>query len=222
MRPNIVEQVDTTFIIIVAISAILLLLVSAVMIYLIIKYNKKRNHTPANIHGSTTLEILWTVIPIMLVMGMFFSGYESFKNMRSVPENAFIIKVTARMWQWSFEYPNGKKSDTLYVPLSKPIKAELTSNDVNQSYYIPSKSEKEDVIPGRTNYMWFQPTSIGSYYIECAEYCGMNHSRMLTKLVVMNDDDFDKWYSYVPPVVDTSAIKKDSTNMLKKDTTVIN
>jgi cytochrome c oxidase subunit 2 len=211
MRPNIVEQVDATFILIVTISVILLLLVTICMIYFIIKYNKKRNPVPANIHGSTALEIIWTAIPIMLVLGMFFSGYASFKNMRNVPDDAFVVHVTARMWQWSFEYPNGKKSDTLYVPLSKPIKAELTSNDVNHSFYIPAMREKEDVIPGRTNYMWFQPTSIGSYYIECAEYCGLNHSRMLTKLVVMNDDVFDKWYNFIPPAADTTTIKKDTT-----------
>lgn len=210
MGQNIVKQVDFTFILIVAISVFLLLLVSVVMIYFIIKYNKKKNPIPANIHGSTTLEVLWTVIPILLVLGMFFTGYASFKNMRSVPENAFVVHVTARMWQWSFTYPNGKTSDTLYVPLSRPIKTELTSNDVNHSFYIPAMREKEDVIPGRINYMWFQPTEVGEFYIECAEYCGLNHSRMLTKLVVMKDEDFDKWYN--------TTVTKDSTNTIKKDT----
>jgi len=97
MRPNIVDQVDTTFILIVTISVILLLFVTIIMIYFLIKYNKKKNATPANIHGSTALEIIWTAIPIMLALGMFFSGYASFKYMRNVPENAFIIRVTARM-----------------------------------------------------------------------------------------------------------------------------
>ena len=215
MRPNIVDQVDTTFIIIVGISVILLLMVAFFMVYFVIRYSKKRNATPSNITGNTKLEIIWTVIPIILVMLMFFSGYAGFKNMRNAPEESFTIKVIGRMWFWSFEYDNGKKSDTLYVPLSKPIKMEITSMDVNHSFYIPSFREKEDAIPGRKNYLWFQPMAIGSYNIECAEYCGLNHSAMYSKVVVMPDKDFEKWYS-TPDIPDSLKIqKKDSTAIIK-------
>jgi cytochrome c oxidase subunit II len=211
MRPNIVDQVDTTFILIAGISVVLLLIIAVSMIYFVIKYNKKRNPKPSNVTGNTKLEILWTVIPTLLALGMFFSGYAGFKNMRNAPEDSFTIKVIGRMWVWSFEYDNGKKSDTLYVPLSRPIKMEITSNDVNHSFYVPSFRVKEDAIPGRKNYLWFQPTAIGSYNIECAEYCGLNHSAMYSKVVVMPDKDFEKWYS-TPDVIDSlKTQKKDST-----------
>jgi cytochrome c oxidase subunit II len=215
MRPNIAEQVDTTFFIIVGISVFFLLLITICMVYFVIKYNKKRNPSPSNITGNTKLEILWTVVPTLLALGMFFSGYAGFKNMRNAPENSFTIKVIGRMWVWSFEYDNGKKSDTLYVPLSKPIKMEITSTDVNHSFYVPSFRVKEDAIPGRKNYLWFQPTAIGSYNIECAEYCGLSHSAMYSKVVVMPDTDFEKWYN-TPDITDSlKTQKKDSTNILK-------
>lgn len=215
MRPNIAEQVDTTFFIIAGISLFFLILITVSMIYFVVKYNKKRNPVPSNIEGNTKLEILWTVIPTLLALGMFFSGYAGFKNMRNFPENAFNIKVIGRMWVWNFEYENGKKTDTLYVPLSKPIKMEITSTDVNHSFYVPSFRVKEDAIPGRKNYLWFQPTAIGSYNIECAEYCGLSHSAMYSKVVVMPDDEFDKWYN-TPDVPDSLKIqKKDSTVLIK-------
>lgn len=210
MRPNIAEQVDTTFFIIVGISFFFLVVVAIFMIYFAIKYSKKRNTVPANITGNTKLEILWTVIPTILVLVMFFSGYAGFKNMRNAPEDSFVVKVIGRMWVWNFEYDNGKKSDTLYVPLGRPVKMEITSADVNHSFYIPGYRVKEDAIPGRKNYLWFQPVSIGSYNIECAEYCGLNHSAMYSKVVVMPDADFQKWYN-TPNPADSSNIKTDST-----------
>ena len=210
MRPNIAEQVDTTFFIIVGISFMFLVVVAVFMIYFVIKYNKKRNSVPANITGNTKLEVLWTVIPTILVLVMFFSGYAGFRNMRNAPDDSFVIKVIGRMWVWNFEYDNGKKSDTLYVPLSKPIKMEITSVDVNHSFYLPAFRVKEDAIPGRKNYLWFQPVALGSYNIECAEYCGLSHSAMYSKVIVMPDVEFEKWYN-TPNPVDSANVKKDST-----------
>jgi cytochrome c oxidase subunit 2 len=195
MRPNIAEQVDGTFILIVGISALLLLMITVLMIYFVIKYNRKRNAKASNITGNTTLEVIWTIVPTVIVVVMFFSGYVGFKNMRDVPEDAMVVKVTGRMWVWSYEYANGLKSDTLFVPLSKPIKMEISSLDVNHSFYLPAFRVKEDAIPGRINYLWFQPTELGTYEIACAEYCGLRHSYMYSKLVVMPDDEFYEWYN---------------------------
>jgi cytochrome c oxidase subunit 2 len=195
MRPNIAEQVDATFILIVAIAALLLLTITVLMIYFVIKYNSKRNSKVSNITGNTALEVLWTVVPTVIVIIMFFSGYAGFKNMRDVPEDAMVVKVTGRMWSWSYEYANGLKSDTLFVPIGKPIKMEISSLDVNHSFYLPAFRVKEDAIPGRINYLWFQPTELGTFEIACAEYCGLRHSNMYSKLVVLLDDDFYEWYN---------------------------
>lgn len=190
-----VETVDFIMIYIVAISVVLLLGITAAMIYFVFKYHRKKGHQPVDIHGNLLLEIIWIVIPTLLVLSMFYYGYTGFREIRDVPDNAYVIKVTARMWQWEFNYDNGKKSDTLYVPIGTPIKLELFSQDVNHSLYIPSFRIKEDVIVGQTNYLFFKPEQTGSYDIACAEYCGLKHSMMYSKVVVLPESQYTAWYN---------------------------
>jgi cytochrome c oxidase subunit 2 len=210
MNNPIVQQVDNEFIFIVAISVFFLLLITVAMIYFVIRYRKSKNPVASNITGNTTLEVLWTVIPLVLVLLIFYYGWAGFKTMRDIPPDALTVKVTARMWRWSFEYPNGKQSDSLlYVPVGKPIKCEIRSLDVNHSFYIPAYRTKEDAIPGRTNHMWFLPDKLGSYDILCAEYCGLNHSYMRGKVVVMSEHDFYEWLN-APNPQDTLKTKTDS------------
>ncbi len=188
-----VETVDFVMLYIVGISVILLIGITIAMVYFVFKYNRKKGHQPVDIHGNIWLEIIWIAIPTILVLSMFYYGYTGFREYRDVPENAYIIKATARMWAWEFNYDNGKKLDTLYVPQGVPIKVELTSQDVNHSLYIPAFRIKEDVIVGRTNYLAFTARQTGSYDIACAEYCGLNHSMMYTKVKVLPENQFYTW-----------------------------
>ncbi|MBS1492709.1 MAG: cytochrome c oxidase subunit II [Bacteroidetes bacterium] len=210
MRPNIIAQTDETMMFIIGCSIILLLLVTVSMVYFCFRYSRKKNPVAENIHGNTTLEITWTVLPTILVMVMFFYGYNGYKNLRDIPADAYVIKVTGQMWKWTFEYPETKKkSDTLFVPVGKNIKMEIQSNDVNHSFYIPSQRVKEDAIPGKTNRLWFNPEHEGRYDIACAEYCGMNHSYMYAVLMVIPVDKFEKWVKELP-VPDTTKKTTDS------------
>jgi cytochrome c oxidase subunit 2 len=140
------------------------------------------------------MEITWTIVPLILFMGMFYIGWQGYLKELVIPDNAFPIKVTAQMWKWTFEYPNGVQTDTLYVPMNMPIKCTLHSMDVNHSFYIPSFRIKKDVIPNRENVMWFKTVRKASYDIACAEYCGLEHSYMYTKVVSIDSSDFDHWY----------------------------
>lgn len=210
MRPNIISQTDETMIFITICSIVLLLLVTVAMIYFCFKYSRKKHPIAENIHGNTTLEITWTVLPTILVMIMFFYGYMGYKNLRDVPGDAYVIKVTGQMWKWTFDYPETKKkSDTLFAPVGKNIKMEIFANDVNHSFYIPALRVKEDAIPGRTNRLWFNAEKEGRYDIACAEYCGMNHSYMYAVLMVVSQEKFDKWVKELPPV-DTVKTTTDS------------
>jgi cytochrome c oxidase subunit II len=146
-----VDSVDFVMLYIVAISVVLLLGITATMIYFVFRFNRKKGHSPVDIHGNVWLEITWIVIPTILVLSMFYFGYTSFREIRDIPSNPFIVKVTARMWQFSFEYPNSKKTDTLYVPNNIPIKLELQSADVNHAFFIPAFRIKEDAIHGKIN-----------------------------------------------------------------------
>ncbi len=188
-----VETVDFVFLYIVGISVVLLLGVTAAMIYFVFKYNRKKGHKPKDIHGSILLETIWIVIPTILVLSMFYFGYTGFEKIRNIPDDARMVKVTARMWEWQFTYENGKNSDTLYVPLGETTKLVLESLDVNHSFYIPAFRVKEDVIAGKTNYLGITPKKTGDFDIACAEYCGLNHSAMYSKIIVLTENDFNDW-----------------------------
>ena len=188
------DFVDAEFLFVVGLSLLVLLGLMITMIYFIIRYSRKRNPHPSNIEGNTTLEVLWTVIPLGLFMYMFYLGWIGYQKISTIPEGALPIKVTARMWSWSFEYPNGVKTDTLYVPVNTPMKLTLHSMDVNHSLYIPAFRIKKDVIPNRENTMWFKTPFPASYDIACAEYCGLRHSYMYTKVVARDSVSFEQWY----------------------------
>ena len=192
---NFTNEVDALFAYIVALSLIVLIGITVAMIYFVIRYSRKRNPVPKNIEGNLTLEILWTGIPLLLFISMFYFGWVGYKNMRNAPADALQIKVTARMWQWSFEYPNGLKTDTLYVPVSKPVRVDLHSLDVNHAFFIPAFRVKKDVYPNKQNDAWFQSEKIGRYDIACAEYCGLNHSYMYSAVHIMEQKEFDRWFA---------------------------
>jgi len=196
---NFVEGVDRSFAVIFGIALFFLIGITAVMIFFTIRYHKSRNAEATQIEGSNTLEIIWTVVPLILVMVMFYYGYKGFAIMRKVPENAFPVKVISYMWDWDFEYPNGKRAKDLYVPVNQPIKLNMVSLDVIHSLYIPAFRVKEDVVPGTDNFMWFIPQMKGEFDILCAEYCGLRHSFMDAKVYVMDQADFDTWLADFNP-----------------------
>lgn len=201
--------VDTAFAIIVGISLFFLIGVTTVIIIFILKYNKKKNPVASEIEGSNKLEIIWTVIPLILVLYMFWLGWHSYIPERKVPAGAMKVSVTAQMWSWRFEYANGKIEDTLYVPVNKAVVLNMKSLDVIHSLYIPAFRLKEDVVPGNDdNYMWFKPMVIGSYDLFCAEYCGLRHSYMGTMVKVIDQASFDKWYAATPPKIDSTVAAK--------------
>lgn len=191
---NFVSGVDRAFMLILGISFLFLIGLTFTMLYFIYRYNKKKNPVATQIEGSTKLEIIWTVIPTILVLVMFYYGWVAWSPMKKVPKDTFNIKVIARMWNFTFEYENGKRTDTLFVPLNKAVKLDLVALDVIHSLYIPSFRVKEDVVPGREKFAWFIPQREGLYDLFCTEYCGMNHSYMLNQVKVMNEKQFSSWY----------------------------
>lgn len=192
---NSAVEVDAAFAAMLIIEVVLLTVVTFAMVFFVIRYNRKRKERPENIEGSMFLEILWTVIPTLLVLVMFFIGWRSFDTIRQVPREVMTIKLTARQWSWLFTYENGKQSDTLRVPMRKPVKMLITSADVIHSFYIPAFRIKEDCVPKMETYLWFTGEQEGTYDIFCTEYCGLGHSGMVSKVIVMAEKDFDEWYT---------------------------
>jgi len=187
-------KVDAVFFFIVAVCVAFLILITSLMVYFIIKYNRRRHPKGEDIEGNSRLEIAWTVTPTVLFLLMFYFGWTNFEYERNVPRDAMVVHVIARQWAYSFSYPNGKKTTELYLALNKPFKMELQSLDVIHGFYIPAFRIKQDVVPGKRNYTWFTPTRLGTYDIECTVICGVNHAKMLSKVVVVPVADFEAWY----------------------------
>lgn len=199
---NFVEGVDSTLYFILGVSIFVLVGITAVMIYFLFKYNKKRSPVGTNITHNNKLEVIWTVIPTILVVIMFWFGWTGYKPMREVPENALQVRGIAQMWKWTFIYPDGKVSDSLVIPVNKPVKINLESKDVIHSLYIPAFRIKQDAVPGDSNWMWFTAQKKGTYDILCAEYCGQLHSYMLSTVDVVDPDDYDTWLKTTPDLKD--------------------
>jgi cytochrome c oxidase subunit 2 len=125
---------------------------------------------------------------------MFYYGLTGFNFLKKAPFGAINIKVIARQWSWLFEYENGVKSAELKVPVGKPVKLSLTSQDVIHGFYTPAFRIKQDVVPGMTNTLWFQPTGVGTFDVFCTQYCGLQHAKMVTKIVVLPVEEFNQWY----------------------------
>jgi cytochrome c oxidase subunit 2 len=198
---NFVKGVDTTFLVILGISFFFLIFLTVLMLVFIYKYNRKRNPKATQIEGSTKLEIVWTVIPLLLTLLMFYFGWAGYKPMTKVPDNAMEVTVYGRMWNFMFEYENGKRTDTLYLPKDQPVKLNLVAMDVLHSLYIPAFRVKQDMVPGKeNNFMWFEPQKEGIFELYCAEYCGLQHSYMYSYVKVMEDTAFQSW------MVDTTLV----------------
>jgi cytochrome c oxidase subunit II len=196
------QGVDLSLYIITGISLFFLIGITVVMIYFVIRYNKKRNPKATNIEGNFTLEVVWTVIPTLLVLLMFYYGWMGYKPMRQVPENAMEITAYGQMWKFSFEYPDGRITDTLVVPINQPVKLNLVARDVLHSFYVPAFRIKEDMVPGKNNFLWFEANREGRYDVLCAEYCGMLHSFMLSSITVVNQSAYDQWLTAAPIATD--------------------
>lgn len=202
---NLSASVDNVFLFIVAVSLALLVGVTGTMVWFAWRYNRKRNPRAESIEGSLTLEIIWTVIPVLLVLAIFAVGWKGFVYLRTVPKDAMPVKVTARMWSWHFEYENGANDGVLRVPLNRPVKLVITSADVLHSLFIPAFRVKEDAVPGMETYLWFQPDQEGTFDLFCSEYCGTGHSSMITTVRVMPDEEFQAWYRGNAPSASVGA-----------------
>lgn len=189
-QTNPIYKVDQTFLIIYSLSAVVLLGITVAIIYFLFRYNKKRHPEPSDIKGNFIAEFLWTVIPTILMMWMFYAGWNSYKALRSVPKNAYEVQVEAKMWSWKFTYPNGRVSNELFVPVGRPVKLNITTVDVIHSFYVPAFRIKMDAVPGLTTYAWFNADKKGEYDILCAEYCGLRHAYMLSKVKIVDEKEF--------------------------------
>ena len=164
------------------------------MVFFAIKYRHRPGHEGGESPGhSTALELTWTIVPTIIVLVIFYYGFRGYLDMTVVPPNAYEISVESRMWTWDFRYPNGTSSPELHIPSNTPIRMVLRSEDVIHSLYLPAFRAQKQAVPGRYNRFWIQASEEGEYPVYCAQYCGTNHGKMRTTVVVHSPAEFDKW-----------------------------
>jgi len=185
--------VDGALIYICAVSVLLFVLIIFLMLYFTVRYRATRNPVAQEITGSPLLEAVWIVVPTLIVTTMFIYGLTGFQFLRSVPADSIPVKVHARQWSWLFEYPNGKKSADMVVPLGKNISCELISADVIHGFYVPAYRIQMDIVPGLKTKVWFNATERGSSWILCSQYCGLKHSAMMAKIYAVPPDQYEEW-----------------------------
>jgi cytochrome c oxidase subunit 2 len=198
------HEIDSLFYLIYYITAVTFILVTVLMVVFLILYRDKGGRRATYSHGNTTLEIIWTIIPAaILIVLAFMSASTWAKVKRHVPDTDFEVKVAAKQFNWEISYPGPdrklgtdddiKFDNDLHVPVNKPIRLLITSNDVIHSFFIPNMRFKQDAVPGRVITAWFEATKPGKYELPCAELCGFGHSGMKGWLFVHTPEEYQKW-----------------------------
>jgi len=205
---NFAGPIDSVFWVVCAISAVMMVLITVSMLYFVVRYHRKRSPHPTQMKDSMALELTWTFLPTVLVMGIFWYGWVVFKDLRTIPKDAMPVDVTGAQWKWSYTYANGRTRtgrEGLILPVNRPVHLKMTTNDVLHAFFVPAFRLKEDLLPRRETYLSFTPTVVGEFDVFCAEYCGGTgdstdqledgHWSMRSKVVVVSQQDFDRWYS---------------------------
>lgn len=187
-------EIASLFYLVLVIAVVVFVLVEGLLIYAVFRYRRREDEDeePEQIHGNATLEILWTVIPAIIMVVLFVLTLRTLQAQTQTPEDAYVIRVYGQQWFWRFEYVEEGvfTTDQLYIPVDRPVVFQIESTDVIHSFWIPQLGGKRDAVPGRTNEMWIEANTEGTYLGECAEFCGREHYAMLFDVHVMSEDEF--------------------------------
>jgi cytochrome c oxidase subunit 2 len=194
-------EVDALFFTLVAITAFFTVGIMIAILFFAIRYRRRSaDELPPARHGSTALELTWTLIPLAIVMVMFVWGSKVYFHMNRPPDDAMTVTVVGKRWMWKVQQPTGQREiNELHVPVGRAVKLVITSEDTIHSFYVPAFRIKRDAVPGRYTQAWFRATKTGRYHLLCAEYCGTGHSRMQGQVVVMEPQDYEAWLGGGPP-----------------------
>jgi len=192
---SIAKSVDYLYFFLTAITLFFTVLIFLTIFYFMIKYRRRSpDERPKAIEGSLPLEVLWTAIPTVLVAVVFvWSSTLYFRNSEA-PKGSLEIFVTGKQWMWKAEHPEGQREiNELHVPLGRPVKLTMTSEDVIHDFFVPAFRVKKDVLPGRYTSLWFEPTQVGTFHLFCAQYCGAFHAGMIGAIIVQEPDAYASW-----------------------------
>lgn len=191
------EIVDRLFGLEFYVIAFLFALIVVFMIYSVIVFRRRpgeEEEDGVHFHGNTRLEIIWTLIPLGIVLAFATIGAQYLSQIESAEADEMAVQVTGFQWDWRFEYPEyGVTSSELYLPADRQVRFEMTSEDVIHSFWVPEFRLKQDLVPGITTTLRIKPTKVGEYQLRCAEMCGTRHAYMLRPVRVVNQAGFENW-----------------------------
>lgn len=191
---SVAGQVDALLLFLVLVSGFFTLLICVLILFFAVRYRRGAAVSRANPPASMALEIGWSVVPFALSIVMFIWGGVLYFKMFEPQPDADEIYVVGKQWMWKIRHSSGRREiNQLHLPVGRPVKLRMISEDVIHSFYIPAFRMKTDVLPGRYTEMSFVPTKVGTYHLFCAEYCGTSHSQMGGQVVVLSPADFAAW-----------------------------
>jgi cytochrome c oxidase subunit 2 len=192
---TVAPRVDALFFFILSVCAFFTLVVAGFVLVFAIRYRRRaEDYFPKPIIGSNLLESAWSIAPLVIALGIFFWGAGIYFYIVRMPDDALEIYVVGKQWMWHLQHLEGQSEiNALHVPVGRPVKLVMTSEDVIHNFSVPAFRVKQDVVPGRYTYLWFQATNPGTYHLYCAAYCGTEHSKMIGWVTVMNDADYEHW-----------------------------
>ena len=188
-------RVDALYYFLVAVTVFFSAVIVIGLVYSAIRYRKgsKAPRTGA-VHEHLGLELTWSIVPLVIALGIFVWSARLFMDMHVAPKDAMEIYVVGKQWMWKIQHPQGNREiNELHVPVGRPVKLIMTSQDVIHSFSVPAFRLKQDVLPGKYTTEWFEATTPGTYHLFCAEYCGTSHSGMTGNVIVMEPSAYEQW-----------------------------
>lgn len=192
---TIASGVDGVYFLLIGLSLFFALLVLFFILFFAIRYRRGSNVNRSGlVLESRKLELFWSIVPLLLAMAVYVIQARAYFNLYRPPVNALEIYVVGRQWMWKAQHPEGQDEiNTLHVPVNRPVRLIMTSQDVIHSFYIPAFRVKQDVLPGRYTSIWFEATKPGTYHLFCAEFCGTDHAEMGGSVVVLPEAEYQQW-----------------------------
>jgi cytochrome c oxidase subunit 2 len=190
--------------------------VAALLVWVMVRYNRRANPTPQKFTHNIWVELVWTIVPVVILVVIAWKSFPLIYREERIPEAELTLKVTGNSWFWNFEYPDAgvtiaanllpeaearasgrpyllATTAPLYVPVNTTVRVLVTSNDVIHAFAVPAFGVKEDAIQGRVNETWFNVDRPGIYYGQCSELCGVNHAYMPIEIHAVSREEFDAW-----------------------------
>lgn len=189
-------QIDILYLFECLVTIVMTAVIFAGVIYFAYRYRRSAHPHATQIEGSTKLELFWSISPFLVMLVMFAWGADLYYAAQNPPRDAMEVFVTGKQWMWKVQYPNGAREiNELHVPVGRPVKLTMASEDVIHSFSIPAFRVRHDVVPGHYDSLWFTASKPGQYHLFCTEYCGLWHSKMGGTVYVMLPREYAQWSS---------------------------